>query len=120
MHLRSLAWGGVTVVSGAVVLALTLLPALMALLGTRIDALRLPFSLSRPPRDEERGFWHLVAFGVMRRPVLVALGVTVPLLLLAAPFLRMNGSIADHRILPADAEPRLATDVLDQDFLPTR
>lgn len=118
MHLRSLAYGGITVVTGAVVLALTLLPALLALFGTRIDALRLPFSLSRAPDDEERGFWHSIAFGVMKRPVWVALAVSVPLLLLAAPFLRMNGSIADHRILPAGSEPRIATDILDRDFLP--
>ena len=118
MHLRSLAYGGIAVVMGAVTLALTLLPALLALFGKRVDALRLPFSLSRPPEDEERGFWHVVAFGVMKRPVLVALAVTVPLLTLAAPFLRMNASIADHRILPEGSEARAATDILDRDFLP--
>ncbi|OGQ22532.1 MAG: hypothetical protein A2138_18500 [Deltaproteobacteria bacterium RBG_16_71_12] len=118
MHLRSIAYGGIAVVSGAMVLALTLLPALLAIFGTRVDALRLPFSLSRPPKDEEHGFWHRVAFAVMRRPVLVAVAVTVPLVALAAPYLRVNNSIADHRILPPESEPRIATDVLDAEFLP--
>ncbi len=118
MYLRSIAYGGVAVVAGSVLLALTLLPAALAVIGPRIDALRLPFSFSAPPDTDVGGFWHRVAFGVMRRPIVVAVAVTIPLVLLGAPFVRMNPSIADHRILPAEEEARIATDVLDTEFLP--
>jgi uncharacterized membrane protein YdfJ with MMPL/SSD domain len=118
MYLRSIAFGGVAVVWGSVTLALTLLPALLAVLGPRVDALRLPFSLSRPPADEEKGFWHLIAFTVMKRPLLIAVAVSIPLLLLGKPLLRMNPSIADHTILPAGTPSRVATELLDREFLP--
>jgi trehalose monomycolate/heme transporter len=117
MYLRSIALGGVAVTLGAVILGLTLLPALLAIVGTRIDALKLPFSFSAPPKDEERGFWHSVAFGVMKRPVLVAVAVTVPLLVLGMPFLRLDPSIPDHKILPKEDASRQAMEIVDTEFI---
>ena len=116
MYLRSIAIGGVCVTLGAVVLALTLLPALLAILGTRIDALALPFSLGAPDGREEAGFWHALSLAVMKRPVLVAVGITIPLILLGHPLLRFEPSIPDYRMLPVDAPPRRTMDRLNRDF----
>lgn len=117
MYLRSIALGGVAVTLGAVILGLTLLPALLAIVGARIDAFKLPFSFSAPPKDEDHGFWHAVAFGVMKRPVLVAVAVTVPLLVLGTPFLRLDPSIPDHKILPREDASRQAMEIVDDEFI---
>jgi len=116
MYLRSIAIGGVCVTLGAVALGLTLLPALLAILGTRIDALRLPFSLDAPDGREGTGFWHALSLAVMKRPVLVAVGITIPLILLGHPLLRFVPSIPDYRMLPVDAPPRRTMDRLNRDF----
>jgi trehalose monomycolate/heme transporter len=117
MYLHSIALGGVAVTLGAVALGLTLLPAMLAVVGTRIDALKLPFSLTARPIDESTSIWHTVAFAVMKRPLLVAVGVTIPLLFLAVPFLRLDPSVPDHKILPVASSPRVTMEILDREFL---
>ena len=116
MFLRSMAWGGIAIVLLTVVLSLTLLPALLAVLGRNIDAWRVPFihKLEDAPRAET--FWHRVATEVMKRPVLVAIAVVAPLLLLGAPFLRFDPSMPDYRILPPDTAAYRANEVLDREF----
>ncbi len=115
MFLHSMAIGGIVVVLGAVVFATTLLPALLAVLGKRIDALRLPFVRTRPKEDED-SFWHGVAYAVMRRPALTVLLVATPLIILGAPFLRFNPSFPDYRILPPTDPAFVANDILDREF----
>jgi RND superfamily putative drug exporter len=116
MFLRSVGFGALAVVCGGVIMALTLLPALMAILGKNIDALRVPFL--KPPSADVGRFWMAVSRGVMRRPVLVAVAVIVPLVLLALPFQRFNPSLPDHRILPRGTPARLAMETLNTSFLP--
>jgi len=116
MYLRSIALGGVCVTLGVVALGVTLLPALLAILGTRIDALPLRFSLGDPCRGGEKGFWHVVALAVMKRPVLVIVGITIPLILVGLPLLRLDTSIPDYRMLPTSAPPRIAMERLNRDF----
>jgi trehalose monomycolate/heme transporter len=117
MYLRSMAYGGIAVVLCSLTLAMTLLPALLATLGDKIDALRVPFAPKVLAAHEESGFWHALAFGVMKRPVLVAVAVILPLLLLGTPFLRLDPSVPDHKILPRGSEPREAAEVVDAKFL---
>lgn len=87
------------------------------MLGTRVDALRVPFLATwlDDGRGEE-GFWHRKAFFVMRRPILVATAVVVPLLLLGAPFLRFNPSTPDYRILPPATAAYTANETLNKEF----
>jgi trehalose monomycolate/heme transporter len=119
MFLRSMALGGIAVTLGAVIISITLLPALIAVLGHRIDALRLPgLGRARVAENTSGGFWHSLAFGVMRRPIVVAAAVVALLLLLGAPFLRFNGSTPDARVLGASVEARQVSDILDAEFLP--
>ena len=113
MFLRSMAYGGVAVVAVAMVAALTALPALLSVLGHRVDRLRLPFGARR---EREHGAWYRLAHSVMRRPVLYV-AVLVPLLLvLGLPFLRAQLGGVDHRVLPASSEARVVTDMLPREF----
>jgi RND superfamily putative drug exporter len=118
MFLRSMALGGIAVTLGAVVLSLTLLPALIAALGTKIDALRIP-GLGGLQASGESRFWHRIAFGVMKRPLFVAVIVTGALLVVASPFLRFQPSTPDYRTLPEEKEARQVAQVLDESSLPT-
>jgi|GEM_PF-76169 len=118
--LRSMAIGGIAVTLIAVLLATTFLPALVAVLGPKIDLLRMPWVKKQ---DEAvpagaSGFWHVLAMGVMRRPVLVAVVVVVVLLALGSPFLRFRATQQDYRALAAGIEPRDVSAILDTEFLP--
>jgi uncharacterized membrane protein YdfJ with MMPL/SSD domain len=115
MLLRSIAFAGSLVVLMSLVGALVLLPALLALLGPRIEWLRIGRA-----RVHEHGnrFWQLVAEGVMRRPLLVTLGVTALLLVLGAPFLRVQPAVAGASALPEEAEARHVAELLDSGRFP--
>jgi uncharacterized membrane protein YdfJ with MMPL/SSD domain len=111
--LRSMGYGGVATVAIDVLAALIVLPALLAVLGPRINALRIRRSVHRPARDEESGAWYRLARSVMRRPVVY---VTVALLALGAPFLRISWGGTDARTLPAASTIRQVQQTLDSDF----
>jgi putative drug exporter of the RND superfamily len=113
---RSLATGAILVVVVSVAAALTLLPALLGLLGDRVDALRLPFRRARAGN----GFWGRVADGVMRRPRLSLAAGTAVLVALAVPYVGINTGTAGVSALPASFESRQAFDVVQEEFGPTR
>jgi RND superfamily putative drug exporter len=111
---RSLATGAIVVAVFAVLAALTLLPAILSLLGDRVNALRLPF-LSRRAGGEG-GFWSTVAHGVMAHPV-VSVVATVALLVAAAiPYFGIEPGLAGVETLPKDSESRQAFELLDREF----
>ncbi len=112
--LRSFAYAGVAVVLLALAGSLLALPALLAVLGHRVNSLRIGRDRSR--RAEHEGFWHRVATFVMRRPIPIAATVTVALLLLGAPFLRVQFGAPDDRVLPTSAESRQASEILRTEF----
>jgi RND superfamily putative drug exporter len=112
--LRSFAYAGIAVVLLAMVTAVVSLPALLAVVGTRIDALRLFHH--RPKQRDEDGFWYRTATRVMRRPVPVALAVIAVLVLLGLPFLRVEFGTPDARMLPESSPARAASGVLQRDF----
>jgi uncharacterized membrane protein YdfJ with MMPL/SSD domain len=100
--LRSLAVGAIIVGVVSVVAALTLLPALLALLGDRVNTLRLPIvgrSLGRPGGAEGR-FWSRVVEAVVHRPVLSLVVSAGLLLALAVPVLDLDRGFAGVRTLP--------------------
>ena len=115
--LRSLGYGGVAAVLVAVVAALTVLPAILLLLGRRIDAGRLPWRRHRPVAVvSDHGVWARIAKGVMRRPVVVMVLVVGVLLLVASPFLSAKWGSVDYRVLPPDNPAHVATVSLNEDF----
>ncbi|MCU0505798.1 MAG: MMPL family transporter, partial [Chloroflexi bacterium] len=113
MVLRSVGIAGALVVGIAVLSALTLLPAILAILGTRLDALRV-----RPVRAvaSENGAWARLARRVMARPVLVLVPTLGVLLVLGWPFLHVRFNAPDASILPASVPSRAAFDRLQQQF----
>jgi trehalose monomycolate/heme transporter len=115
--LRSMGFGGVAAVIAAMLAALTLLPALLAVLGPRIEAGRMPWR--RGARAEvavESGAWATLAHSVMRRPVAYLLVITVGLLALGAPFLSVRWGSTDERVLPVSAPSRVAADMGAREF----
>ena len=110
-YLRAMGIGGVIVVSLAVVFALTFLPALLAVLGDRIHAGRIPL-----PAIGGGGFWHRTAMRVMRRPLLFLLPTLGVLLVMGMPFLRLRFAAADVHVLDGTVEARRSFDLLRQHF----
>lgn len=120
MVLRSLALGGIVVALGTVMLALTLVPALLAVVGKRIDDWRISFSLLGESTKLQQNLWHRTALAVMQRPLVVAVLVAALLLSLAQPFSRFTGTIVDWRTLPAEAPVRVTNEALDAEFTPNQ
>jgi trehalose monomycolate/heme transporter len=114
--LRSMGYGGVATVAVDVLAALIVLPALLAILGHRVNALRIRRSVQRPPRDESSGAWYRLARGVMRRPLVYVTVITIALLALGAPFLRISWGGTDARTLPAASTIRQVSETLDSQF----
>lgn len=115
--LRSMGFGGLAAVLVAMVAALTALPALLAVLGHRINALRVPLPWRRAgARAAGEGAWAAIARSVMKRPILYAVGVIAVLAVLASPFLRISFGGFDERVLPPGAEPRVVSDTISADF----
>jgi RND superfamily putative drug exporter len=113
MILRSVGIAGAIVVGLAVLAALTLLPAGLAIVGPRIDALTI--RRVRVDRDAE-GAWSRLARAVMRRPVAVLIPTLAVLLVLGAPFLHVRFNAPDASILPASVPSRAAFDRLTREF----
>ena len=109
MILRSVGIAGAIVVALAVMAALTLLPALLAIVGGRVDALRIRRIAVRADGD---GRWARLAHWVMRRPVAVLVPTLALLLALGAPFLHVRFNAPDSTILPESVPSRVAYDRL--------
>jgi len=114
--LRSMGYGGVATVVVDMLAALTVLPALLAVLGPRVNALRVRRQVARPALDEQSGAWYRIAHSVMRRPVVYVVVIVVALLALAAPFRHITWGGTDARALPAGAPARMVTEALNRDF----
>lgn len=129
--LRSMGLGGMSAVLVAMLAALTVLPALLAVLGPRINALRVPV----PRRGVRSGAgvrqgsadglyadgrtgagWARIARSVMRRPLRYVLVVLMVLGVLAVPFGRLDAGGFDERVLPAGAQPRSVAERITAEF----
>jgi RND superfamily putative drug exporter len=113
MILRSVGIAGAIVVGLAVAAAITLLPAILAIMGTRIDRYSIRTVAVEPSSD---GPWARLARRVMRHPVRVLVPTLAFLLLLGIPFLSVRFNAPDATILPPDVPSREAYDVLARDF----
>jgi RND superfamily putative drug exporter len=116
VFLRSMGYGGVATVVVDMLAALTVLPALLAVLGPRVNALRVRRSVARRRPDETSGGWYRLARSVMRRPAIYAAVIVVCLLALGSPFLRVVWGGTDARVLPQAAKPRVVAEALARDF----
>jgi putative drug exporter of the RND superfamily len=103
--LVSMGLAGTAVVLLAVAFSLTFLPALLAILGRRVDALRIPYLHPEQSAFSHRA-WRWLAAAVMSHPWRVLVPVVVGLVLVGSPFLRLRLAGSDASILPLTAESR--------------
>ena len=111
MMLRSLGIGGAIVVALGVLAALTLLPALLGIVGHRINRLTI-----LRWNDAQSTFWTRLADSVMRRPWRVLIPVVALLLALGTPFLHARFSLPDAGVLPDNVESKRGYEVLQAKF----
>jgi RND superfamily putative drug exporter len=109
--LVSMGYGGIATVFVCMLGALTVLPALLAVLGPKVDALPL-----WRRRRTSRGWWGRVALSVMRRPVLYVVATVALLLALGGPFLRINWGGVDANALPDGSEARAVAEAMETQF----
>ena len=120
--LSSIGLGGAIVVLASVLYSLTFLPALLGMLGPRVNALSVDGLLRRlrirrgEPDADRPSRWEQVAHGVMRRPIAVLLPVLAFLLLLGSPFLRLEQGVPDATVYPEGVPSRDAWVALSTEF----
>jgi RND superfamily putative drug exporter len=111
--LRSFAYAGIGVIVIAMLGALVVLPALLAVLGPRVNAGRLPWARSTSTVSPR---WARIAGGTLRRPVRAALPVLLLLVLAALPLFTVQFGTPDERVLQPPASSRVVGDALRADF----
>jgi putative drug exporter of the RND superfamily len=124
MFLRSIAYACVGVILLATVCAVVVLPAMLRILGSRIDSLNVGRAIRRligrgapaEARAEEDGFWFRSSRLVMRRPVVMGGAVLILALVLAAPFSAIRLNFLDDRSLPTTIESRSVGDAVRSKF----
>jgi RND superfamily putative drug exporter len=120
--LSSIGLGGAIVVVASVVYSLTFLPAILGILGPRVNALSVAGLLRRLGLRRERAGeirrsrWAQVAHAVMRRPLAVLVPTLAFLLLLGSPYLRLQQGIPDATALPPNVSSRDAWVALQNEF----
>jgi RND superfamily putative drug exporter len=112
--LRSFAYAGVGVVLVAMIAAIFVLPALLSVLGPRVNAGRLPWVKNAP--SSASALWGRVAEKVMKRPALFGGGVAVVLIIAALPLLRIDFGNPNDQVLPTTADSRIVGDALRAGF----
>ena len=116
--LRSLALGAILVGIVSVFAALTLLPAVLSLLGDRVNALRIPVIGRRAisSAGSEGRFWSALVGGVMRRPLVSLVAATALLLAAAVPVLSIDTGFSGLSTLPDRFPSKQGFDALNRDF----
>ena len=121
--LYSMGLGGALVALFAALISLTVLPAVLTLLGTRVNALAPRFLQRRAEADtrpDESGFWYRLSRFVMRRPVPVATISAALLIVMGIPFFNIKFDTVDPTVLPSSASARQAYDAVSSEFPPYR
>jgi putative drug exporter of the RND superfamily len=116
--LRSLGLGALIVGVVSILVALTFHPALLMVVGDRIDRLRLPWLGSRiaASAGEEGPLWRRAVLAVMRRPAISLIATTALLLALASPVLDLRMGAAGASSLPNDSVSKQGLVALQRDF----
>ena len=121
--LYSMGLGGALVVLFAALISLTVLPAVLTMLGTRVDAGAPKFLQRRAEADtrpDQSGFWYRLSRFVMRRPLPVATASALLLIVLGIPFFSIKFNTVDATVLPSSASARQTYDTISDEFPPYR
>ena len=119
--LRSMGVGGTLVALIAASVGLLVLPAILALLGERVNSLaprRLHRAAEADARPATSGAWYRLSRFVMRRPARIAVAATVVMITLGLPFLGVRFTTVDATVLPRSEPARRADDALRTRFTP--
>lgn len=122
--IRSIGIAGALVVLSSVTFALTFLPAVLGMLGPRVNALSLGAlfrrfrTVSDLPNPTRVSRWERLAHGVMRRPITVLVPTLAVLLIAGGPVLRLEQGVPGAEIYPAGVESRDAYVALQTEFAP--
>jgi uncharacterized membrane protein YdfJ with MMPL/SSD domain len=119
--LFSMGVGGVLVALTAAVVSLTVLPAILAALGPRVNALSLKrwqVAMHRDAANVRSGPWYRFTQVVMRRPGPIAAATAVLLIAMGLPFLRIDFTGVDASVLPTERSARVVEDALETEFPP--
>jgi uncharacterized membrane protein YdfJ with MMPL/SSD domain len=119
--LYSMGLGGALVALFAALISLTVLPAVLTLLGDRVNAGAPKFLQRRAEADArstQEGFWYRLSRFVMRRPVPIATLSALFLIVLGLPFLQIKFNTVDPTVLPESASARVAYDTVSKEFPP--
>jgi RND superfamily putative drug exporter len=111
-YLRSFAYAGVAVVGLAAVASIVVLPAILAILGPRVERGRL----LKVKATDDGEFWRRQADRVMRHPVPYAVVISAALVVLAVPFLDYEPGLSDDRVGPADMTSHVAAQDIREGF----
>ena len=116
---QSLAIGAILVVAVALAATLTLLPAVLALLGPRVNLLSVPllgrFKVSSPDHSKE-GFWEFITQKVMKYPVISIVGIAVPMIAATFFYFDIKTGLSGVDAFPEGAQAREAFFVLEENF----
>lgn len=121
--LYSMGLAGAVVALVAATLALVVLPAMLAVLGQRVNSLApawLQRAADRDARPAESGFWYRLSRFVIARPGRIALASAIALVALGAPFATVKFLPADAGVLPSDASAHQVDHALRSEFPPGR
>ncbi|MFX0574191.1 MMPL family transporter [Nocardia nepalensis] len=115
--LKSIAYGSIATVSLAALTAITILPAMLSILGSRVDMLGLKrFRKTKTAEEVENGFWGKSTRWVMQHPLKIAIPICILLLLLIIPVKNLAFGGINERYLPPDNTTRLAQAKFDSIF----
>ncbi|MFI8568735.1 MMPL family transporter [Rhodococcus sp. NPDC078407] len=115
--LKSVAYGSIATVALAALTAITILPAMLAILGPRVDALGLKFMRKTKSSEEiENGMWGKLTRWVMRNPVKVTIPIVLGLVLLTLPVGNIKFGGINETYLPPDNVTREAQGEFDSLF----
>jgi uncharacterized membrane protein YdfJ with MMPL/SSD domain len=121
--LYSMGLGGMMVSLIAAGVALLVLPAVLALLGRRVNSLaprRLQRAADRDAKPAGSGAWYRLSQAVMRRPGRIAIASAAVLIVMGLPFTGIKFTSVDPSVLPPGASARQVDDALARDFPPGR
>ena len=116
---QSLGLGAILVVIAALAATLTLLPAVLSLLGSRVNFLSIPFLARfslKGPQTTEHGFWVAVTRVVTRYPIVSILLIGVPLIALTYFYFGIKTGLNDVNTFPDSSETKAAFTVLEEEF----
>ncbi len=112
--LFSVGTGGIIAVAMAVIVSIGLLPAILAIMNTKINFLSIPLLFNK--QHHKNFYWQSIITIVIKFPWISFISILAVLLILGYPFLSVQLGLSDYKILPKNLESRQVFDHIKIDF----